>query len=693
LNNNREILFLAIAIIVLLVACLCCGLFFTGGFFILNRNTSQSISPSDTLAPSQSTTPQPSLTETIQPSLTPTEIPSLSATIPSSPTSITLLDQPQTLQILQNVEVPINDPILVAERLQGQELAASATASTPVLAKVGDEEAFWVSNQDNNAYFQVTATLRYSGQYLDFWIENGVSFDLNTLKRLVDTFDGSIYPTNHNFFGNEWTPGIDNDPHLYVLYVRKLGNVTAGYFSSQDEYPKDIFKYSNMHEMFDINADLVALSDTYLYSTMAHEFQHMIHWNIDRNEDLWLNEGFSVLAQFINGFTVGGFDYSYTLNPETQLNDWSLEQEDNAPHYGAAFLYLDYLLSRFGSEVTQAIVNSPLNGFESINSVMQTLEIKNPQTGKPYSAVDIFGDWAVANFLQDSRIGYGQYYYQNYPNAPKTRLTESYKACPFSRLDGQVNQFGVEYIGISCQGNFTLNFSGSTSVPLVPVQAYSGAYDFWSNIGDQSDMTLTRTFDLSGVNDPVTLSYQVWYDLEEDYDYAYLEASVDGLTWQILNTSYCSTENPSGNNYGCGYTGSSRGWKQESVDLTAFTGKVVQLRFEYLTDAALNGDGLLLDDISIPQIQYFTDFEGDDGGWIAEGFARVQNNLPQTFKISLIEEGSSTTVQTIELDANQSVSIPISIGGDVHDVVLVISGTTLFTRQAATFQLVVSDQP
>ena len=632
------------------------------------------------------------MTETIRPSLTPTEIPFLTDSATSSPTPSALLDQPQTLQILENVEVPINDPILVANRLQGLDLSASGTASTIVLAQVGDEESFWVSNQDNNAFSQVTATLRYSGQYLDFWIENGVSFDPNTLKRLVDTFDGSIYPTNHNFFGSEWTPGIDNDPHLYVLYVRHLGNITAGYFSSQDEYPKDIFKYSNMHEMFDINADLVSLSDTYLYSTMAHEFQHMIHWNIDRNEDIWLNEGFSVLAQFINGFTVGGFDTSYTRNPETQLNDWSLNQDENTPHYGAAFLYLDYLLSRFGSEVTQAIVSSPLNGFESIDSVMQTLGIKDPQTGKPYSAIDIFRDWAVANFLQDSKVGYGQYYYQNYPNAPKTRLTEAHKDCPFSQLNGQVNQFGVEYIGISCQGSFTLNFTGSTSVPLVPVQAYSGTYDFWSNQGDESDMTLTHTFDLTGQNGPVTLTYQVWYDLEEDYDYTYLEASLDGQTWQILDTPSCSTENLSGNNYGCGYTGSSRGWKQESVDLSAYAGKVVQLRFEYLTDAALNGNGLLLDDISILQVQYFTDFEGDDGGWIAEGFARVQNNLPQTFKISLIQEGSSTTVQTIELDANQSVSIPISIGGDVKDVVLVVSGSTLFTRQAATFQIVVSDQ-
>jgi hypothetical protein len=39
----------------------------------------------------------------------------------------------------------------------------------------------------------------------------------------------------------------------------------------------------------------------------------------------------------------------------------------------------------------------------------------------------------------------------------------------------------------------------------------------------------------------------------------------------------------------------------------------VQLRFEYITDAAVNGEGLLLDDIRMPEIGYQTDFEA--GRW------------------------------------------------------------------------------
>jgi immune inhibitor A len=55
---------------------------------------------------------------------------------------------------------------------------------------------------------------------------------------------------------------------------------------------------------------------------MAHEFQHMIHWYRDRNEESWLNEGFSVLAELLNGFEVGGFDSLYVMNPDLQLTTW-----------------------------------------------------------------------------------------------------------------------------------------------------------------------------------------------------------------------------------------------------------------------------------------------------------------------------------------------------------------------------------
>ena len=105
-----------------------------------------------------------------------------------------------------------------------------------------------------------------------------------------------------------------------------------------------------------------------------------------------------------------------------------------------------------------------------------------------------------------------------------------------------------------------------------------------------------------------------------------------------------------------------------------------------MTDAAVNGEGLLLDDIAIPEIGYFNDFENDSDDWEAAGFVRIQNVLPQTYQLALISKGRETTVEYISLTADNSVEIPISIGGDVDEVILVVSGTTRYTRQLAAYR-------
>ena len=111
----------------------------------------------------------------------------------------------------------------------------------------------------------------------------------------------------------------------------------------------------------------------------------------------------------------------------------------------------------------------------------------------------------------------------------------------------------------------------------------------------------------------------------------------------------------------------------------------MQIRFEYVTDAAVNGEGLLVDDVQVDAINYQSDFEADNGGWDAKGFARVDNVLPQTYRLSLIVEGDTTTVTNIELNANQTAEIPLSLNpGD--QATLIVTGTTRFTTIPAAYQ-------
>jgi immune inhibitor A len=675
-----------IILTVLLIGALCClavclVIFASGAIIIGRQEETQPVSEVITPEPEPiipfSTLEEPDP----EPEQDPNPIPKPEADlVPVESAQETLID-------LQAEIVPINDPIDLGRRLAGKTDIPETLPDPNAPYDLGDGQDFWVTNVDTNENFRISATLRYLGDNVYIWIENDVDFNQNDLDALGDAFDDEIYPTNRAFFGSEWSPGVDGDPRIYIVYAGGLGQSLAGYFSSADELHPEAHEYSNAHEMFLINSDNVYLWEEYIYGTLAHEFQHMIHWYRDKNEETWLNEGFSMLAELINDFDPGGFEYAYIANTDLQLTDWGTDVGSNGPHYGASFLFTTYLYDRFGEEATKAIVAHDGNGMESIDIVLSEMNLTDPMTGQIFTAEDIFADWAVANFLGDSQVADGRFAYSIYPTAPRANPGMTFPTCPIGPTDADVAQFGVDYIEINCPGDHTLTFKGNLAEKILPIQPYSGDYFFWSNMGDHSNMFMERQFDLSDVSGPVDLTFQTWYDLEEDYDYVFVSATRDGQNWEILNTTSCTTDNPSGNSYGCGLNGQTNGWREEQVDLSDYAGENVTIRFDYVTDAAVNGVGMVIDDIRLEAIDYFTDLESDGGGWSAEGFVRVQNALPQTYRLSLITFGRETIVTPVNLDENNMAAIDLDIGGDVDSVVLVVSGTTHFTRQKADYSI------
>lgn len=666
MKNSKNTLVVVVGI--LLVVLCCCALILAAVAVVVYEVSQQiPLAPGSPSFPFDATTPTPPVVVTRPP-------------VEDVPTD--------TLEALKRTTVPENDPQDLACRLTGVCDIPESLTPPPATRQAGEQDQFWVTNVETNENFRIKATLRYVTPHVYFWVEDGVKYDEDEMKTLVDTFENQMYPTNREFFGSEWNPGIDGDEHIYILYARGLGFSIAGYFSSADETHPLAHEYSNAHEMFLFNADNTFLDEDYTYGVLAHEFQHMIHWYQDRNETSWINEGFSELAVFLNGYSVGGKDWQYSLNPDLQLNDWpGPSSPDFGLHYGSSFLFVTYFLDRFGEQATQLLVKDPENGLESVDNVLQQIKAVDSQTGQPLTADTFFLDWVLANYLLDETVGDGRYTYTNYSRAPQTSPTETIYDCPSEALNRTVKQYGVDYFQFNCQGDFSLSFEGSTITGLLPEEPYSGEFAFWSNKGDESNMTLTRVFDFTQVSAPIQFTFRTWYDLEEDYDYLYFEVSEDGEQWQIITTPSGTGEDPSGNSYGWAYNNKTDGWIEESIDLSQYTGKKVLVRFEYVTDAAVNGEGMLIDDMRVDAVNYFSDFESDDGGWTAEGFVRVQNALPQTFQLAIVKEGATTTVEMIPLSADQTAEIPISIGGDVESITLVVSGTTRFTRELGSYTI------
>ncbi len=672
--RDRKALILGIVIGGLLLSCLCLAAFLGGGAIAVR----EWLSSTDTFWLSE-----------IVDSSTPTPTAQILETWQVTEEDIDL--DVQNLRLLEAVEVPENDPADLARRLAGVKDVPATAPDPDAPYSVGARKSFWVTNTSKNVSTLRSTVLRYVTDHAYFWVGDDVNYRQDDLQALADTFEDQIYPTTREFFGSEWTPGIDEDPHIYIVYVTDVGLGTAGYFSSGDSIHPLAYKYSNGHELFVFNADNSPLDDPYTYGVLAHEFQHMIHWYHDRNEFSWVNEGFSEVSTYLNGYDPGGFANYFAQNPDIQLTDWPNNSNATTAHYGASFLFMEYFLDRMGKEVTQQLVAYPANGLKGIDQLFEEIGAQDPLTGEPMTADDLVLDWALTNYILDPTVMDGRFDYPSYPDAPRVYETESIYSCNPVVQPRTVSQYGVDYIRLTCPGEHTLHFEGALKTGLLPQTAYSGDYSYWSNKGDESDMTLTRQFDFSDVSGPLTFSYWTSYDLEEDYDYAYLLASTDGATWEFIQTPSGTDEDPNGNSYGWGYNGLSgeeMDWIQEEVDLSRFAGQQVWLRFEYVTDGAVNGEGMLLDDFSIPEIGYFSDLEEDDGGWEAQGFVRVSNYLPQTFRLALVKiHDGKTVVEYLDVPEDNQLDIPLQIGAEVDEVTVVVLGTTRFTRQLAPYQI------
>ncbi len=596
-------------------------------------------------------------------------------------------------KLLEDTVIPTANLNELAEKFEGKVNVQTHLDQAPVEYQVGDELDFFVLNTDTNENRLAPATLQYETDDIYFWIEDGVYFDKDDLKTLMDQFSSQIYPTNQEFFGKEWIPGVDNDPHLFILYATGLGDNVAGLSASTDVVLQSVHPYSNAHEMFYVNADVQTITDPYTLSVMAHELQHLIHGYHDANEELWVNEGFSELSTLLNGYEAGGFDYLFSYAPDLQLNYWPGDSNETGPHYGASFLFVAYMLDRFGEEFTRAVVADEDNGFVSIDQILEERDVKDPVTNQVYKADDLFADWVITNYLQDASVLDGRYKYSNYSSAPRMESTDAIYDCNNASIQADVSQFGTDYIALDCSGNYEITFTGQPVVGVLPLPAEDHGKFWWSNRGDSSDILLSREFDFTNVTAPIILTYDTWYDIESDYDYLYLMASTREDDWKIVDTPSCSFYDPTGNNYGCGYNGQSDGWITESVDLSEYAGKKVELRFDYVTDGAVTGEGFTLDNLSIPQINYTADLDEDDGGWMADGFAWIENLLPQTYLVSLINTvDSSNPILKFQVAAGETLTIQFRGKPTQAETVLVVSGSNRFTRQKAQYSITIVEK-
>jgi hypothetical protein len=262
------------------------------------------------------------------------------------------------------------------------------------------------------------------------------------------------------------------------------------------------------------------------------------------------------------------------------------------------------------------------------------------------------------------------------------------KEGPFDTVQ-EINQYSVDYVELNMSGERTISFAGNTRLALTEVPPHSGEQMWFVPAVDDTNARLTGAFDLSGLTQ-ATLSFWAWYDLEEDFDFAYVNISTDnGQNWRLLVPDHTTP-----GEYGPSFNGRSQderdnegGWVPETISLNSYVGQQILIRFEVMTDPAVTGQGFAIDDISIPELDYATDVELSHDGWQPEGFVQSGWLLPQLWQVRLIQFGSPPQVIPLTLSEQNQGQWTVNLGAEGG--VIAITATTPLTEQATAYWLVI----
>ena len=622
------------------------------------------------------------------PSASPTG--SVGTSVPSTPTplaSSTLTTVDMTAALLAKT-LPYANGFELTRTVRGRSGQPAngfePVRTTPPDENVGSTHDFWTYDFAAKKNVRTTATLRLVTDHAKWWVANDASVDLNGLRTTATSFEGKIYPTDRRLYGEEWSPGIDADPRINLVFARLPGSA-AGYFSGSDEEPAWVNEFSAEREMIYLNTLGARVGSSEMDRILAHEFCHMIQFNTRRRSAVWFNEGHAVLCEKGNDFSPTDGE-AYLRVPDTQLNDWA-DLDTARPHYGLAFMFLEYLRQNAGGEdLVRALMQKGIDTPADFDQVLK-------QRGQ-LGVEDQWLNFVAANEFIGVNADAPYRYPQGAPARQPAAVVVGDKVNAGGTFQSTVHEYSVKYVELP-RGKLTLKFGGPTSNRLIPTDPHSGRTFWWSDRGDGMDATLTKSIDLRSVSDP-KLAFWTWFGIEVDYDYAYVTVSTDGGShWTPLKTEASSATDPNGQNLGNGISGTSSGdtatgWKHLTADLSPYAGKQVQLRFEYVTDGNLNFGGFAVDDIEIPGLPL--DEAEADNGWTTSGFIRSTNLVSQRFALQVLHfAGDRATVERRTID-NGDLTFDVDTTAD-RRALLAVTGFAIRTTEPIAFSVSAEIRP
>lgn len=336
--------------------------------------------------------------------------------------------------------------------------------------RMGEKRLFWLQNMSvmPPVQYQDSVTCRGTGDHCYVMVQDSVwtagLVDSADVTRIIERFDHSsprdslkgVWDHNTGVLGQP-PLGIDNDSLVYLIYQNVgefHGYLFDGFWQYFDEYYDTtsvrLWGYhSNEIECVYLDCYPNNPAQDYRIAIAAHEFGHMIHWNYDQAESLWVNEGCAELAMWLYGSPdpISGF----TSAPDNDLTKWTGEWSD----YIKTYLYFLFVYGqyggRMGTDLIHNVVASPFVSIEGIDSAFA-------QTGIAQAFEGALDHWALTNIINDTSYLDGKYGYYG-EDVPKFGLAGMHSTYPVSRT-GTLDRWAGEFARFQRGRDLTVTFDG-----------------------------------------------------------------------------------------------------------------------------------------------------------------------------------------------------------------------------------------
>ena len=166
------------------------------------------------------------------------------------------------------------------------------------------------------------------------------------------------------------------------------------------------------------------------------------------------------------------------------------------------------------------------------------------------------------------------------------------------------------------------------------IPVWQGSYYWWGGKQDLSNAMMTTVDPIAIPAGGASLSFDLVYDIEEEWDFLWIQASEDGINWDTLtneNTQCAHDPDWIGGLYGfpddlCGAgLGGFYGWnpnwpdpETQTFDLSTYAGQSIYLRFWFMTDWGSTYTGSFVDNIQVTAdstTPFSDDAESGDAQW------------------------------------------------------------------------------